>query len=147
MGRLLSVLVLAAAFASCGDDDTGQAEGLGAPSASADPDSSDATSDGIYPDVVGAEATRGADGTWRFDVTVSSPYDSPQRYADAWRVLAPDGTELGVRELAHHHANQQPFTRSLEGVTIPEATETVTVQARDQRNGWGGATVELTLDR
>lgn len=147
MGRLLSALVLAAAFVSCGgDDDTPEAEGLGAATPAADPDA-DARSDGVYPDVVGVDATRSADGTWRFDVTISSPYDSPQRYADAWRVLAPDGTELGVRELAHHHANQQPFTRSLEGVVIPETTEIVTVQARDQRNGWGGATVEVTLDR
>jgi hypothetical protein len=97
-----------------------------------------------FPDVVGATATNNGD-TWTFEVTISSPYDSPERYADAWRVLAPDGTELAVRELAHDHANEQPFTRSLSGVEIPDGTETVTVQGRDRVNGWGGATIDVDL--
>ncbi len=89
--------------------------------------------------------SRADDGTWRFDVTLSSPYDTPERYADAWRILAPDGAELGVRVLAHDHQFEQPFTRSLSGVAIPSDVTTVTVQGRDQRNGWGGATVEVGL--
>ena len=44
------------------------------------------------PTLVNATAAAADDGTWRFDVTLSSPYDTPERYADAWRVLAPDGT-------------------------------------------------------
>jgi hypothetical protein len=102
--------------------------------------------DGIqrFPDVVGATATNDGD-TWTFEVTISSPYDSPDRYADAWRVLAPDGTELAVRELTHDHANEQPFTRSLSGVEIPVGIETVTIQGRDSVNGWGGATFDVAL--
>lgn len=100
----------------------------------------------LYPDVLAAEAEQ-QDGTWTFQVTMSSPYDSPQRYADAWRVLAPDGTELGVRVLTHDHASEQPFTRSLSGVEIPDDVTTVTIQGRDQLSGWGGATVDLTLAR
>ncbi|MEM9467925.1 MAG: hypothetical protein AAGA90_21325 [Actinomycetota bacterium] len=105
----------------------------------------DDAGDGLFPDVLEVAAERGADGTWRFDVTLSSPYDTPDRYADAWRVLGPDGAELGVRELAHDHQNEQPFVRSLTGVEIPADVTTVTVQGRDQRNGWGGQTVELVL--
>ncbi|MEM8707645.1 MAG: hypothetical protein AAGE98_14365 [Actinomycetota bacterium] len=101
----------------------------------------------LHPDVVGAEASRSADGTWRFDVTLSSPYDTPARYADAWRVLAPDGTVLGVRELAHDHQNEQPFTRSLGGVEIPDDVDVVTIEGRDQISSWGGETLELTLPR
>lgn len=101
--------------------------------------------DGLYPDVVAATASVAADGSWRFDVTLSSPYDTPERYADAWRVLGPDGTELGVRVLAHDHQNEQPFTRSLSGVEIPPEVTKITVQGRDQRNGWGGETVEIAL--
>jgi len=98
-----------------------------------------------FPDVIDVVATP-TDGGWDFDVTVSSPYDTPERYADAWRVLGPDGTVLGVRELAHDHANEQPFTRSLQGVEIPVDVMVVVVEARDLANGWGGQTIELTLD-
>lgn len=98
-----------------------------------------------YPDVVAAKAkARGAD-TFDFDVTVSSPYDTPQRYADAFRVLGKEGTVLGERILLHDHASEQPFTRDLYGVRIPRDIRTVTVQARDQKSGYGGKTVEVAL--
>ncbi len=100
-----------------------------------------------FPDIVGAVAEVDDDGTWRFDVTVSSPYDTAERYADAWRILTGDGEVLGVRELAHDHANEQPFTRSLTGVVIPPSIDRVTIQGRDQLNGWGGQTFELELAR
>lgn len=94
--------------------------------------------DGLYPDVIGVVVTLEADGTARIDATLSSPYDSPARYADAWRVLTPDGTVLGVRELAHDHASEQPFTRSLSGIELPPDLEQLTIEGRDSVNGWGG---------
>ena len=99
----------------------------------------------LYPDVIAATATRDADGTWQVTATLSSPYDSAERYADAWRVLAPNGTELGIRELTHDHAGEQPFTRSLAGVEIPAGVDVVTVEGRDQISGWGGTTVDVEL--
>jgi hypothetical protein len=98
-----------------------------------------------YPDVVAVETDRDVDGSYRFDVTISSPYDSPERYADAWRVVGPDGTEYGLRILLHDHANDQPFTRSLSGVEIPDGIDSVTVEGRDLINGWGGAIIEVDL--
>jgi len=103
-----------------------------------------ATGDELYPDVVDAVAEP-ADGGWSFAVTLSSPYDTPERYADAWRVVGPDGTVFGVRELTHDHQNEQPFTRSLSGVEIPHGVATVTIEGRDQLNGWGGATLTIDL--
>jgi hypothetical protein len=44
-------------------------------------------------------------------------------------VLTPDGEELGVRELLHDHAVEQPFTRSLEGPEIPANVSEVIVEA------------------
>lgn len=76
--------------------------------------------------------------SWRFSVTLSSPYDTPERYADAWRVLGPDDTELGIRVLGHDHANEQPFTRSQSGIVIPDDVAVVYVEGRDQANGWSG---------
>lgn len=99
----------------------------------------------LFPDVIGATAERAADGSWTFSATLSSPYDSPERYADAWRVLGPDGEVYGIRELAHDHANEQPFTRRQSGIVIPESVTVVTVEGRDQISGWGGAVVEVEL--
>ncbi len=101
----------------------------------------------LYPDVVGVEAVHDGDGSWTFDVTLSSPYDSPERYADAWRVVGPDGTVFGERILLHDHAAEQPFTRSQSGIEIPDEVTTVTVEGRDQVSGWGGATMDVTLER
>ena len=101
----------------------------------------------LFPDVLEAVAVLDGSGTWTFDATLSSPYDTPQRYADAWRVVGPDGTVFGIRELTHDHASEQPFTRSQTGIEIPEDVQTVTVEGRDQISGWGGATVEVNLSR
>jgi hypothetical protein len=98
-----------------------------------------------FPDIIGVEATPEDGGTWRFDVTVSSPYDSRDRYADAWRVVGPDGTEFGIRILTHDHASEQPFTRSQGGIAVPDHVNTVTVEGRDRTNGWGGGTLALQL--
>ncbi len=102
-----------------------------------------ASAEQLHPDVVDAELTEDGDGTFTAAVTLSSPYDTPERYADAWRVLSPDREELGIRPLAHHHANEQPFIRSQSGIEIPEDVSEVVIQGRDQANGWGGA--ELTV--
>ena len=98
-----------------------------------------------YPDVVSAKVqARGAD-IFDFDVTVSSPYDTPQRYADAFRVMGKDGVVFGERKLLHDHAGEQPFTRDLYGVNVPSGIRAVVIQARDQTHGYGGQTVEVFL--
>ena len=95
-------------------------------------------------DVVGAEARRAGE-TWTFEATVRHADTGWDHYADAWRVVGPDGTVYGTRELLHPHVEEQPFTRSLSGVTIPAGVSTVTVEARDSVHGSGGATVEVAL--
>lgn len=82
----------------------------------------------------------GPDG-WRFDVTLSHPDSGWAHYADAWRVLDRDGNELGLRVLHHPHVTEQPFTRSLGGVQIPQGTEQVQVQARCLVHGWATPTI------
>jgi hypothetical protein len=138
-------IVVALVVGSCANDGSNASSTTTAPPAPPVVSASVGDRDDLLPDVVEAVARQAVDGSWTFDVTVSSPYDTPQRYADAWRVLAPDGTQLGIRELLHDHAGEQPFTRSLSGVEIPGDISEVTVEARDQINGWGGATVTLAL--
>ena len=98
-----------------------------------------------HPDVIAAKVQPRGAGRFDFDVTVSSPYDTPQRYADAFRVMHKDGTVFGERVLLHDHATEQPFTRDLHGVAVPDSVRSVVVQARDLRNGWGGKTVAVAL--
>jgi hypothetical protein len=98
-----------------------------------------------HPDVVSAKVRPSGTDTFDFDVTVSSPYDTPQRYADAFRVSGKDGSVYGERELLHDHANEQPFTRDLHGVRIPRAVRVVVVQARDRKFGYGGRSLEVAL--
>lgn len=74
--------------------------------------------------------------TWQFSVTLSHPDTGWDHYADGWRVLDMDGNELGLRVLAHPHVNEQPFTRSLGGVVVPEGTSQVQIQARCLVDGW-----------
>lgn len=80
----------------------------------------------------------GGDGAFDLDVTMSSPYDTPERYADGWRVLSEDGKVLGRMTLAHDHASEQPFTRSQPGLEIPEDVTSVVVQGHDIDHGYGG---------
>jgi len=98
-----------------------------------------------FPDVLAARVRASGADTFNFDVTVSSPYDSPQRYADAFRVMGADGSVYGERKLLHDHAGEQPFTRDLYGVTVPRGVSMVTIQARDLRFGYGGKTIGVEL--
>jgi hypothetical protein len=98
-----------------------------------------------HPDVLAAKVRSAGADKFDFDVTVSSPYDTPQRYADGFRVLGKNGTVYGERKLWHDHAGEQPFTRDLYGVKIPNAAHKVVIQARDQRFGYGGKTIEVAL--
>jgi hypothetical protein len=90
---------------------------------------------------------RPSGGTWSFDVTVRHDDAGWDHYADAWRVVGPDGTVYGTRTLYHPHVGEQPFTRSLSGVAIPADVASVTVEAHDSVHGWGGAGVEVALPR
>ncbi len=73
---------------------------------------------------------------WRFDVTLLHPDTGWNHYADAWEVRDADGNRLGLRELAHPHVNEQPFTRSQSGIVIPQGVTTVYVRGRDNVDGW-----------
>ena len=99
-----------------------------------------------FPDVVDASAEQVAD-TWTISATLSSPYDTPERYADAWRVVGPDGTVYGERILTHDHAGEQPFTRSESGIEIPDDVTEVVIEGRDLEDGYGGTTFTLMLPR
>ena len=96
--------------------------------------------------VIEQVTARQESGGWRFDVTISHPDSGWEHYADGWRVLGPDGRELGLRVLLHPHDHEQPFTRALSGVAIPDGVRQVQIQARCIRDGWAAATYTVDLD-
>ncbi|MDW4498974.1 hypothetical protein R5H30_13345 [Sulfitobacter sp. D35] len=96
------------------------------------------------PRVENVQVTR-TGSTWKFAVTVSHADEGWDHYADAWRVLDMDGNVLGIRELLHPHVEEQPFTRSLSSVRIPEGTERVQIQTRDSVTGWNPKTTIVRL--
>lgn len=97
------------------------------------------------PPVINAVVAEKSGGEWRFDVTLSHGDTGWDHYADRFEVLAPDGTVLGVRELLHPHVEEQPFTRTLNGVVIEPSIDTVTVRAHDNVHGYGGKAIEVEL--
>jgi hypothetical protein len=98
-----------------------------------------------FPEIVAVEASQADDGTFDFAVTISSPYDSPDRYADGWRILGENDEVYGEMTLGHDHASEQPFTRTQTGVEIPADVDTVEVEGHDTDNGYGGRRVTVEL--
>ena len=83
--------------------------------------------------------------TCTFTVTLKHDDSGWDHYADKWEVLAPDGSVLGSRVLYHPHVNEQPFTRSLSGVKIPQGITSVTIRGKDSVHGFGGIEKQVKL--
>ena len=98
-------------------------------------------------DVVDVKVRRAAQDIFDFDVTVKSVDRGWDYYADAFEVLAPDGRVIGRRVLLHPHETEQPFTRDLYGVRIPQGIEGVLVRARHKSKGYDGKTLSVRLPR
>jgi len=82
---------------------------------------------------------------WNIHVTLAHPDTGWDHYADGWEVLDAQGRRLGYRELMHPHVDEQPFTRSLSGVSIPDGTREILIRPRCSRDGWSGTAVRVEL--
>lgn len=83
--------------------------------------------------------------TWRFDVTISHGDTGWDHYADKWVIEDDTGHVLGERMLAHPHETEQPFTRSLSAVPIPQGVQRVFVRAHCNIDGWSTHVLEVHL--
>lgn len=99
------------------------------------------------PAVEAAVATREPDGTWTVSVTLRHADTGWDHFANGWQLLAPDGTVLGKRALTHPHVEEQPFTRELTGVVIPDDLAEILIQPRCTMDGWVAMPTALMLDR
>ena len=71
-----------------------------------------------------------------FSVTLEHADEGWDHYADQWDVVTLDNQLLKSRVLYHPHENEQPFTRSLSGVLIPDDIVQVKIRARDSLHGY-----------
>ncbi len=83
--------------------------------------------------------------TWTFHVTLKHNDTGWKHYADAWQVVDESGKVLGKRVLYHPHEHEQPFTRSLSGVHLPE-NAIIYVEAHDNVTGWSKDRVKIDFD-
>lgn len=97
--------------------------------------------------IVDASAQATGAGMYRISVTLEHADSGWDHYADRWEVASPDGTLLGTRILYHPHVNEQPFTRSLGGISIPDSTTQVLIRARDKLHGYTTTPFPLELPR
>ena len=91
--------------------------------------------------------------SWTFHVMVQHPDTGWDDYADGWDVVLPDSTVIKpdpeipyTRLLLHPHEAEQPFTRSQNGILIPNGITKIKVRAHDLVAGFGGGEIIVDLN-
>jgi hypothetical protein len=84
---------------------------------------------------------------WTVNVKLHHGDTGWDHYADSWRIVDEKGTLLAERVLHHPHVDEQPFTRSLFGVTMPDGTAIVFIEAHDKVHGWTPDRLKVDLGK
>ena len=84
---------------------------------------------------------------WTFHVALSHEDTGWDHFADGWRIVDSKGNELGYRKLWHPHVEEQPFTRTLANVLVPEGTNIIFIEAHDKVHGWAKKKVKIDLKK
>lgn len=87
------------------------------------------------PQVLDVKVTK-AGMVWNVSVTLRHDDTGWDHYADGWEVLDARGQRLGFRKLMHPHVEEQPFTRSLHGLVVPDGTREIFIRTRCSHHGW-----------
>lgn len=96
--------------------------------------------------IVAASFHQSGDNNWSVNVTLQHGDTGWEHYADMWRVVDAEGNEFGHRILYHPHVSEQPFTRSLDRVTIPTGIQKVYIEAHDTLHGWSEIRMAINLN-
>mgnify|MGYP001544870800 CR=1 FL=1 len=96
-------------------------------------------------EILAADFQLGSKDTWSVSVTLQHGDTGWDHYADNWRVVDAEGRVFGDRVLYHPHVDEQPFTRGLGGIVIPEGTERVFIEAHDTVHGWSPDRLEVDM--
>jgi hypothetical protein len=98
-------------------------------------------------EIVAADFHEASNGRWNVSVTLKHDDTGWEHYADNWQVVDENGKLLGDRVLFHPHVNEQPFTRSLSSVQIPEDVSVVYITAHDKKHGWTDKRLTIDLEK
>ena len=96
------------------------------------------------PEVVGAKIEK-VGMLWNIHITIRHDDTGWDHYADGWEILDEQGKSIGFRTLADPRVEEQPFTRSLSGVVIPDGASEIFVVPRCSVHGWNDAPVRIKL--
>lgn len=96
------------------------------------------------PEVVDVSVSK-AGMVWNISVTLRHDDEGWDHYADGWEVLDARGERLGYRKLMHPHVDEQPFTRSLRGVVIPDGTREIFIRTHCSEHGWDSKVTRVEL--
>lgn len=97
--------------------------------------------------ILAADFLSNGTNRWTVRVTLRHADTGWDHYADNWRVVDGDGHVLGDRVLYHPHVDEQPFTRSLDGVMVPAGITTVYIEAHDKVHGWTSNRLKVDLTK
>ena len=97
--------------------------------------------------ILAADLHSSGGNRWSLNVTLKHGDTGWDHYADNWRVVAGEGNMLGDRVLFHPHVEEQPFTRGLGDVKVPEGITIVYIEAHDKVHGWTPNRLKVDLTK
>ena len=98
-------------------------------------------------EILAVDLHNNSSNSWSVSVTLKHEDKGWDHFADNWRVVTEKGDILGDRVLYHPHVNEQPFTRSLAGVVVPQGISIIYIEAHDKVHGWTKNTMKVDLNK
>ena len=96
--------------------------------------------------ILASDFYKTGDNLWTINVTLKHDDTGWGHYADNWRLVDSENNILGDRVLYHPHVDEQPFTRGLHDVRIPEGVTVVYIEAHDKVHGWTPNRLKVDLN-
>ena len=97
-------------------------------------------------DVVKVQLKQQSPGIYTASVTLKHNDQGWKHFANRWEILDLQGNLLATRVLAHPHS-EQPFTRQLTGISIPDDVDQVRVRGHDLVHNYGGVEQTVAVPR
>ncbi len=97
--------------------------------------------------ILAVDLYKSTDSSWLVKVTLEHSDTGWDHYADNWQVVDAEGNVLGNRVLQHPHVQEQPFTRDLAGVKVPDGVTTLYIKAHDKVHGWTTNKLKVDLNK
>jgi len=97
--------------------------------------------------ILAADFHHNSNHRWTVNVTLKHDDTGWDHYADEWRLVDDKGHVLADRVLFHPHVDEQPFTRGLSNVELPNDISTIYVEAHDKVHGWSPHRLKIDINK